>query len=155
MSITSTAKVKNPTQAKIANPKLNGETTVQVDNVKIQESQNLNRDNKTKFIPLPAPAEPSDSNHLTIPGNFQISDTINLAGIRPIASSDLRVLETVNLAGVRPIASSNLQVSETISLMGRPITSSKLKVSETILMSGLRPIASNYSEDDILIGYLD
>ena len=155
MSITSTAKVKNPTQAKIANPKLNGETTVQVDNVKIQESQNLNRDNKTKFIPLPASAESSDSNHLAISGNFQISDTINLAGIRPIASSDLRVLETVNLAGVRPIASSNLQVSETISLMGRPITSSNLQVSETILMSGLRPIASNYSEDDILIGYLD
>ncbi|MCC5636800.1 hypothetical protein LC593_13185 [Nostoc sp. CHAB 5844] len=121
MAISSTGKAVSPRQRRA---KLKGETTVEVEN---NQGQAVNNEQSTQAT------DNSDQ-----PG------TLAIAGIRPIASSDLQVAETVSIAGIRPISASNLEVVETINVMGiRPITANTIKVVDNINLSGMRPIASS------------
>jgi hypothetical protein len=121
MSISSAGKAVSPRQRRA---KLKGETTVEVEN---NQGQTVNNDQA---------AQTNDKSET--PG------TLVIAGVRPIAGSDLQVAETVSIAGIRPISASNLQVVETINIMGiRPIAANTLKIFDSINLSGLRPIASS------------
>lgn len=148
MTISNTASVKNTATSsrrrqKSAKVK---ENTAQVIALPVQESPESS-----------AIADTQSNKTNSLPGNVEISDTINVAGMRPIASSDLQVADTVNMAGIRPIASSDLQFTSTVNLVGmRPIGLSNLQFASTVNFSGIRPIASNDIEDiATLIGYLD
>ena len=130
MSINNTAEMGNTrttSRRGKKSAKVKAEKTAQVITLPVQESPESS-----------AIAEPQSDQSFSLPGNVEISDTINLAGIRPIASSDFQLASTVNLIGMRPIGLSNLQFASTVNF------------------SGIRPIASN-NIDDIatLIGYLD
>jgi len=121
MAISSTGKAASPRQRRA---KLKGETTVEVEN---NQGQAVNNEQSTQ-----------DTNNSDKPG------TLAIAGVRPIAGSDLQVAETVSIAGIRPISASNLEVVETINVMGiRPIAANTIKVVDSINLSGLRPIASS------------
>lgn len=149
MSINNTAEMGNtPTTSRRGkkSAKVKAEKTAQVITLPVQESPQSS-----------AIAETQSDQPFSLPGNVEISDTINLAGIRPIASSDLQVADTVKMAGIRPIASSDFQLASTVNLVGmRPIGLSNLQFSSTVNFSGIRPIASNNSDDiATLIGYLD
>lgn len=91
-----------------------------------------------------------------------------IAGLRPVASSNLQVygtiannrpvmaspLQVVSYAGNRPIFASAIVVLDDIS--GRPITASNPDLMHGSNLPGGRPIASNEMDDsEELLGYLD
>lgn len=108
------------------------------------------------------------------PGSIEIYESISVAGMRPIASSDLKVYATilndrpimasdievldVTIPGQRPVFSSSLVVRDDLTLPGgRPIIASDVRLLEAELLPGGRPIASNDIDNDMedFIGYID
>jgi len=100
-------------------------------------------------------------------GEIQVG-SYAIAGLRPVASSDLQVygtiannrpvlaspLQVVSYAGSRPIFASELVVLEDFN--GRPITASNPALMHGSNLPGGRPIASNQIDDsEELLGYLD
>jgi hypothetical protein len=108
------------------------------------------------------------------PGPIDIAETISVAGVRPIASSNMEVFGTIlnnrpimasnvrvaeadALADRRPIFSSELVVRDDLTLPGgRPIMASDPHLLQATLLPGGRPIASNeMPETEELMGYID
>jgi len=126
-------------------------------------------------------------------GALQLSQPTAMVWNRPVMPSDIEVKETLTVAGVRPIAASNLELFGSF-LNGRPIFASHLHVCDMLpgnspifesefkmvegallpghrpimvshpellaasMLPGNRPIASNDIEDPepaVLMGYLD
>ncbi|MFN6568825.1 hypothetical protein A6770_15020 [Nostoc minutum NIES-26] len=155
MSISSTGKAISPRQRRA---KLKGETTVEVEN---NQGSSLNTDKIEPNTDLPAP---ESSGTLVIAGvrpiassDLEVAETVSIAGVRPIGISHLQVVETINEAGIRPISANTFQIVDSISSSGiRPISSSSLVVSESYSVFGNRPVASNNIDDSAnLMGFLD
>lgn len=70
-------------------------------------------------------------------GAIALSQPVNMVWNRPVMPSDIEVSETMSVAGVRPIAVSHLELAGSF-LNGRPIEASGLKVRE--MLPGDRPI---------------
>jgi hypothetical protein len=100
-------------------------------------------------------------------GGMQVS-SYAVAGLRPIASSNLEVfgtilnnrpvsvssLRVVNYAGNRPIFASEIAVHNDFA--GRPIMVSDPSLLQSSLLPGGRPIASNTIDDgETLMGFID
>lgn len=100
-------------------------------------------------------------------GEIQVG-SYAIAGLRPVASSNLQVygtiannrpvlaspLRVVSYAGNRPIFASEIVVLNDMG--GRPITASNPALLQASNLPGGRPIASNEIDDtDGLLGYLD
>lgn len=111
------------------------------------------------------------SDRPVMPSDIEVTGTMTVAGVRPIAASHLALAGSF-LNG-RPIAASNLKVQEMLPggrpifvsefravegmLMGdRPILASDPKLMEASMLPGGRPIASNEIDDpESIMGYLD
>lgn len=155
MSLSSTGQAISPRQK---DTKLKGETTVEENN----KNNSLNTDKKVeKGTDLPVHKE---QGKLTVAGvrpiassDLQIAETVAISGIRPIGTSSLQVVETMNIMGIRPIGANTFEVVDSINLSGlRPIGSSALVVSDSYSIMGNRPVASNVTDDsDSLMGFLD
>jgi hypothetical protein len=108
------------------------------------------------------------------PDSIDVIESISVAGLRPIAASNmeifgtilnnrpimasnLRVIDSNALADHRPIFASDLIVRDDLTLPGgRPIMASDPKLLEASLLPGGRPIASNEIDDpEALMGYID
>jgi len=153
MSISSTGKPASPRQRRA---KLKGESTVEVEN---NQGQALNKDQAAQ-----GNDKSEESGKLVIAGvrpiagsDLQVADTVSIAGVRPISASNLEVVETINVMGIRPIAANTIKVVDSINLSGmRPIASSALVVSNSYSIMGNRPVASNVIDDsDVLMGFID
>jgi len=113
-------------------------------------------------------------NRPVMPSEFEVAETISVAGIRPIAVSHLalagsflngRPIEASvlkvheMLPGARPIFESNFKIMENGMLPGnRPILASSPQLLHAAMLLGNRPIASNETVDPeptVLMGYLD
>ncbi|WP_017652416.1 hypothetical protein [Fortiea contorta] len=163
MTISATGKTISPRQK---HTKLKGDTTVEVENnqgsklstdkiepttdpsVKEGETSEKSTTKETLAIAAVRPVGSSD---------LQVAETVSIAGIRPISASDLQVIDTFNAMGVRPIGANTLEVVSSINLSGiRPIASSSLVVAESYSVFGNRPVASNDIDNpEGLMGYLD
>ncbi|MBH8566506.1 hypothetical protein I8748_30875 [Nostoc sp. CENA67] len=155
MAISSTGKAISPRQRRA---KLKGETTVEVENNQGSSSNKEQIEQSTD-----APVQES-SGTLVIAGvrpiassDLQVAETVSIAGVRPITASNLQVVETINVMGIRPIAANNFKVVDSINLSGiRPIASSSLVIAESYSVMGNRPVASNIIDDSAnLMGFLD
>ncbi|MBD2435670.1 hypothetical protein [Nostoc sp. FACHB-110] len=153
MSISSTGKAASPRQRRA---KLKGETTVEVEN---NQGQAVNNDQTAKDND-----KQEESGKLVIAGvrpiagsDLQVAETVSIAGIRPITASNLEIVETINIMGIRPIAANNIKVVDSINLSGiRPIASSALVISDSYSVMGNRPVASNIIDDsNALMGFID
>ncbi|WP_327331389.1 hypothetical protein [Calothrix rhizosoleniae] len=118
--------------------------------VENNENQTVNTD-KTKSAETsnkPVPAELS--NKLDIRQNSALS-------IRPIKSSELKVIQTMDIMGIRPISANTMEVVDTITASGvRPIAASHLAISKQYSLMGNRPVMIKVvDESDSLMGYLD
>ncbi|MBW4556188.1 MAG: hypothetical protein KME59_09645 [Trichormus sp. ATA11-4-KO1] len=155
MSISSTGKVVSSRQK---DTKLKGETTVDVEN---NQDKSLNTDKVEQGTDLPVHKE---NGKLAVAGvrpiassDLQIAGTVSISGIRPIGTSSLEVVKTMNVMGIRPIGAHTFEVVDSINLSGiRPIGSSSLVISESYSVFGNRPMASNITdESETLMGFLD
>jgi hypothetical protein len=88
-------------------------------------------DNVVKITARPVQSEGKQE------GAIQLHQPTAMIGDRPIMPSDIEVADTITVAGVRPIAASEMNVFATY-LNGRPISSSSLVVQE--MLPGGRPI---------------
>jgi hypothetical protein len=156
MSISSTGKAVSPRQRRA---KLKGENTVEVEN---NQGNSLNKDKVEQGKDQPVQNETPGT--LTIAGvrpiassDLQVAETVSIAGVRPISTGDLQVVETYNVMGIRPIAANTIQVVDSINLSGvRPIATSSLVISESYSVMGNRPVASNVIDDsNSLMGFID
>ncbi|MBW4684626.1 MAG: hypothetical protein KME40_05880 [Komarekiella atlantica HA4396-MV6] len=154
MAISSAGKAIS-SQQKLA--KLKGETT-EVEN---HQGKSLNADQGELDSELPVQA---DHGKLAIAGvrpiassDLEFAETVSIAGLRPISTSSFEVVETYHEAGDRPISGNTFQVVDTISSSGiRPIGSSSIIVSENYSVFGNRPVAPNtIDESESLMGFLD
>lgn len=155
MSISGTGKAVSPRQRRA---KLKGEATVEVEN---NQGSSVNTDKSEPNTESPAP---ENSGSLVIAGvrpiassDLQVAETVSIAGVRPISASHLQVVDTMNVMGIRPIAANNIQVVDSINLSGiRPIASSSLVIAQSYSVMGNRPVASNNIDDSAnLMGFLD
>ncbi|WP_017316073.1 hypothetical protein [Mastigocladopsis repens] len=141
MSVSSSGKAMSPRQKSL---KHKGEKTVENN-----QGQKMKTDKVEQNGEQPVPLES--------PSKLEVSDTLAIAGIRPVTSSHLQVVETQNVMGMRPITANTFHVVDTIHVSGdRPIASSDLVISETYSIMGNRPVASNVIDDsEGLMGFLD
>jgi hypothetical protein len=155
MSISSTGKAISPRQKRA---KLKGETTVEVEN---NQGDKLNTDKVEQGKDLPVQ---DTQGKMVVAGvrpiassDLQVAETVSIAGIRPIGISSLQIVDTINVMGIRPIGANTIKVVDNINLSGnRPIASSALVVSQTYSVMGNRPVASNEIDDsENLMGFLD
>ncbi|WP_066423744.1 hypothetical protein [Anabaena sp. 4-3] len=162
MTISSNGKTVSPRQRRA---KLKGETTVEVEN---NQGHSLNQEQVTEGANLAVQGENSDKKEvvgtLAVAGvrpiagsDLHVAETMSVAGLRPIGTSSLQVVETMNVMGIRPIAANTIQVVDSINLSGiRPIASSSLVISSNYSIMGNRPVASNIIDDsDSLMGFID
>lgn len=108
------------------------------------------------------------------PAEVDVVESISVAGVRPIAASNMEIYGTI--LNNRPIMASNIRVAEHNVLAdrrpifcsdlvfrddltlpgGRPIVASDPRLLEASLLPGGRPIASNEIDDpETLMGFLD
>jgi hypothetical protein len=153
MSVSSTGKSASPRQRRA---KLKGESTVEVEN---NQGQDLNNDQAAQ-----GSDKSEESGKIVIAGvrpiagsDLQVAETLSVAGIRPISASNLEVVETINIMGIRPIGANTINIVDSINLSGiRPISSSALVISDSYSVMGNRPVASNFTDDsDLLMGFID
>ncbi|MBE9208634.1 hypothetical protein IQ244_19245 [Nostoc sp. LEGE 06077] len=153
MSISSTGKAASPRQR---GAKLKGEATVEVEN---NQGQAVNNDPNTQN-----PDKSETSGTLAIAGirpiassDLQVAETVSIAGLRPISVSTLEIVGTIDVMGIRPIGANHIQVFDSINLSGiRPIASSALVISHSYSVMGDRPVASNIIDNsEILMGFID
>ena len=89
----------------------------------------------------------------------RITPTEYLPNHRPIALSEFEVVDSLDMAGVRPVMSTGFEVATTDLLPGhRPVAVSTLPISDLQFLPGNRPIAPNDVVDPnpaVLMGYLD
>jgi len=164
-----------------------GDAAVTAEGSEVSKGETMATDNVVQITARPIQTEPSKKeaalqlhqqptsmiwNRPVMPSDIQVADTITVAGVRPIATSDLQVYDSY-LNG-RPISASSLTVSEMLpggrpifvsdfhmveSEMlpgGRPIMVSDPSLMHASLLPGGRPIASNEIDDPItLMGFLD
>jgi hypothetical protein len=162
MTISSNGKTVSPRQRRA---KLKGETTVEVEN---NQGHSLNQDQVEQGANLSVQVENSDKQEvvgtLAVAGvrpiagsDLEVSQTVSIAGLRPIGISHLQVVDTMNVMGIRPIGANTIHVVDSINLSGiRPIASSALVVSSSYSVMGNRPVASNTTDDsDSLMGFID
>jgi len=117
--------------------------------VENNEDQTVNTDeNKGEEANNPVSGELS--NKLDIRQNSALS-------LRPVKSSELKVVQTMNIMGIRPISANTMEVVDTITASGvRPIAASNLAISKEYSLMGNRPIMIKvFDESDTLMGYLD
>ncbi len=115
----------------------NENQTVNTDTTKSEETNN-------KLVPAEL------SNKLDIRQKSALS-------VRPIKSSELKVVQTMNVMGIRPISANTMEIVDTITASGvRPIAASHLAISKQYSLMGNRPIMIKVvDESDSLMGYLD
>jgi hypothetical protein len=89
-------------------------------------------DNVVKITARPVQNDPKHQQ-----GSIQLHQPTSMVWNRPVMPSDFEVKDTMTIAGVRPIAANGIQVFDTF-LNGRPIASSSLQVFE--MLPGNRPI---------------
>jgi hypothetical protein len=113
-------------------------------------------------------------NRPVAPDSLDIIESISVAGLRPIAASNmkifgtilnnrpimasnLRIVESNALADHRPIFASEMIIRDDLTLPGgRPIMASDPRLLEASLLPGGRPIASNDIDDpEALMGFID
>lgn len=113
------------------------------------------------------------SNRPVAAGAIQVAENFAVAGLRPIATSNLDIFATIlnnrpilashlkvvdyAIPGHRPIFASDIIVRDDLTLPGgRPIVASDPHLLEASLLPGGRPIASNEIDDpEALMGYID
>lgn len=108
------------------------------------------------------------------PGAIEVYEEFSVAGMRPIAASNMPVYGTIlngrpimasniqvldlSFPGQRPVFTSSIQVRDDLTLPGgRPIIASDDRLLDAELLPGGRPIASNDIDNDMtdFIGYID
>ncbi|MBE9007264.1 hypothetical protein IQ259_19880 [Fortiea sp. LEGE XX443] len=153
MSISSTGKAVSPRQR---SAKLKGETTVEVEN---NQGQAVNKDKIAQDTDKSEkPGTLAVAGVRPIAGSdLQVAETVSIAGLRPISASNLEIVGTIDVMGIRPIGANTIQVFDSINLSGmRPIASSGLVISSSYSVMGNRPVASNIIDDsEILMGFID
>jgi hypothetical protein len=108
----------------------------------------MSTDTSVKTTSKPVEGELEDAKS----GAIQLRQADSALSNRPVMDSGLQVLETISVAGLRPIAASNLQVYGTL-LGNRPISASSLKVYTEL--PGHRPVFYSdvqYVHDQVLPG---
>lgn len=117
--------------------------------VENNEDQTVNTD-ETKGEEANNPVSGELSNKLDIRKNSALS-------LRPVKSSELKVVQTMDIMGIRPISANTMEVVDTITASGvRPIAASNLAISKQYSLMGNRPIMIRvFDESDALMGYLD
>ncbi|BAY17329.1 hypothetical protein NIES21_31660 [Anabaenopsis circularis NIES-21] len=153
MSISSTGKAASPRQRRA---KLKGETTVEVENNQGQAVDNDNNTQNTDKSETPGTLAIAGIRPIAS-SDLQVAETVSIAGLRPISASNLEIVGTIDVMGIRPIGANHIQVFDSINLSGmRPISSSALVISNSYSVMGNRPVASNIIDDsEILMGFID
>ncbi|MDJ0798149.1 MAG: hypothetical protein QNJ51_15240 [Calothrix sp. MO_167.B12] len=118
--------------------------------VENNQNQTVNTDTSKSEETSNKPVPADSSNKLDIRNQSALS-------LRPIKSSELKVVETINVMGIRPIAAHSMEVVNTITASGiRPIAASNLAISKQYSLLGNRPVMIKVvDESDSLMGYLD
>lgn len=78
-------------------------------------SQSANLYQHTAPVVLPTSENPSQS--LPSSNSFEVHNTINLFGSRPIVTSELHVSNIIHAAGVRPIAANKSEKEDLITYL--------------------------------------
>lgn len=168
---------------------MTGETTVTADSSEATKGEDMATDNVVQITarPIQADAQAQQGaialhqssysmvwNRPVMPSDIQVSDTITVAGVRPIAASNLQIADSFlngrpiaasslkvweMLPGDRPVFASEIKMVDGIELPGhRPIMASDPILLQGSMLPGNRPIASNEIVDPepaVLMGYLD
>jgi hypothetical protein len=129
------------------------ELSINIDETNQEKITNM--ESATPVNNLPIKLEASESTTNT--GTMQLIESNRLPNNRPIDASSLIIHDTVNMSGMRPIASNNKETAQIVSWIdNRPVFSSNFDDDQTNLGYGGRPIASNKGNDfDEMLGYLD
>ncbi len=151
MTANSTAKVNGRSRSKASSkpsPESANETaevqaagadpTEEATNSEASKGENM-ADNVVKITARPVQGEGSGQKD----GAIQLHQGSLMVWNRPVMPSDFEIAETINDGGIRPIAASNMEVYASY-LNGRPIMASHLKVAE--MLPGDRPVfASDFN----------
>ncbi len=110
---------------------MSADNTVKTDSSEANKGEDMATDNVVKITARPVQAEAQKD------GAIQLHQPTSMVWNRPVMPSDIKIADTITVAGVRPIAASDIQVYASY-LNGRPISASSLKVQE--MLPGDRPI---------------
>ncbi len=127
----SKASASKPENKDIEAQAMGTETTVKAAESEGNKEETMSTDNVVKITARPVQSESKAE------GAIQLHQPISMVWNRPVMPSEIKVAETMTVAGVRPIAASDMDVFATY-LNGRPIMASSLRVQE--MLPGGRPI---------------